>query len=97
MRTRAGRELVMVAAHPLVASCARGLRSGGGLARRGRESRRPASWSTPAGARSARVTLANAPGWNEHVIRVPADAVGEGETALELRGRYAAFHYWFYQ
>jgi len=31
------------------------------------------------------------------VIRLPAEAVAEGETALELRGRYAAFHYWFYQ
>ena len=45
----------------------------------------------------ARLTLPNPPGWNEHVLRVPADAVAEGTTGLELSGRYAAFHYWFYQ
>jgi hypothetical protein len=45
-----------------------------------------------------RFVLRNAPGWNEHVLRVPAAAVAEGDaTVLELRGRYAAFHYWFYQ
>jgi hypothetical protein len=49
------------------------------------------------GRQVARVSLTNAAGWNEHVIRLPAEAVAEGETALELRGRYAAFHYWFYQ
>ena len=45
----------------------------------------------------ARLTLANRPGWNEHVFRLPADAVSEGATELSLSGRYAAFHYWFYQ
>ena len=43
------------------------------------------------------MTLANAPGWNEHVIRLPKESVGDGSTRLELRGRYAAFRYWFYQ
>jgi hypothetical protein len=45
----------------------------------------------------ARLALANRPGWNEHVIRVPAEAVSEGATDLALSGRYVAFHYWFYQ
>jgi hypothetical protein len=45
----------------------------------------------------ARLALANRPGWNEHVFRVPADAVSEGPTELTLSGRYASFHYWFYQ
>jgi len=36
-------------------------------------------------------------GWNEIVFRVPAHLVGDGTTQLELRGRYASFHYWFYQ
>ena len=45
----------------------------------------------------ARLALPNRPGWNEHVLRVPAGAVSEGTTALELVGRYASFHYWFYQ
>ena len=44
-----------------------------------------------------RLALPNAPGWNEHVIRIPAQAVADGSTRLELRGRYAAFQYWFYQ
>ena len=45
----------------------------------------------------ARLALPNRPGWNEHVFRVPADSVSDGTTDLELSGRYAAFHYWFYQ
>ena len=45
----------------------------------------------------ARLALANRPGWNVHVFRVPAEAVSEGTTELALSGRYAAFHYWFYQ
>jgi hypothetical protein len=45
----------------------------------------------------ARLSVENAAGWNEHVVRLPADAVGDGSTRLELSGRYAAFHYWFYQ
>jgi len=44
-----------------------------------------------------RQSLPNRPGWNEHVLRVPAAAVAEGTTALEVAGRYAAFRYWFYQ
>ena len=45
----------------------------------------------------ARLALSNRPGWNEHVFRVPAEAVSDGTTKLALSGRYAAFHYWFYQ
>ena len=36
-------------------------------------------------------------GWNEAVLRVPAAAIGEGRTRLEISGRYASFRYWFYQ
>jgi hypothetical protein len=39
----------------------------------------------------------NKHGWNEHVFRVPAGALGNGETELMLSGRYASFQYWFYQ
>jgi len=45
----------------------------------------------------AQVHAPNAEGWNEHVIRVPAAAVTEGATALELSGRYASYRFWFYQ
>jgi hypothetical protein len=41
--------------------------------------------------------LSNADGWNEHVLRVPAVAVSEGSTRLEISGRYASYRYWFYQ
>jgi len=44
-----------------------------------------------------RLRLANAPGWNEHVVRLPREAVSDGSTRLELRGRYASYQYWFYQ
>jgi 4-amino-4-deoxy-L-arabinose transferase-like glycosyltransferase len=95
VRTRKGRDLVMVA-RTRSSIVARGLRSSGALAS---EVASPeAGFVVTAGGRElARVTLPNAPGWNEHVIRLPGDAVAEGETALSLRGRYTAFHYWFYQ
>jgi hypothetical protein len=44
-----------------------------------------------------RLTLPNRPGWNEHVFRVPAASLTGDVTQLRLSGRYAAFHYWFYQ
>jgi len=95
VRTRAGRELVMVL-RTRASAMARSLRDGRLLAA---EVAVPeAGLVIHAGGRQiARVALANATGWNEHVIRLPAEVVAEGETALELRGRYAAFHYWFYQ
>lgn len=36
-------------------------------------------------------------GWDERVTRIPAAFVTGERTTLELQGRYAAFHYWFYQ
>jgi len=44
-----------------------------------------------------RLALPNRPGWNEHVFRLAAEVVSEGQTELQLSGRYASFHYWFYQ
>ncbi len=43
------------------------------------------------------LSFANRRGWNEHVFRVPGDALANGETELTLSGRYASFQYWFYQ
>jgi hypothetical protein len=95
VRTHGGRALVVVlrSRSPVVV---RALRAQGGLA---------VPVDVPgmgivvrAGGREvARLELANQPGWNEHVFRVPAEAVSEGTTDLALSGRYAAFHYWFYQ
>lgn len=39
----------------------------------------------------------NGPGWNEHLFRIPAEALSEGTTELQLSGRYASFYYWFFQ
>jgi hypothetical protein len=95
VRTSVGRDLVVVlrSRTPVVANAMRAL---GGL-------------SVPvevpemgiilrAGGREvARLALPNRPGWNEHVFRVPAEAVSAGMTDLALSGRYDSFHYWFYQ
>jgi hypothetical protein len=95
VRTRGGRPLVVVlrSRSPVVA---RSLRAQGGVAV---PVELPVMGITVrAGGREvARLALANRPGWNEHVFQVPASAVAEGTTELALSGRYAAFHYWFYQ
>lgn len=39
----------------------------------------------------------NGPRWNEHVFRIPGDALAEGTTELSFTGRYASFYYWFFQ
>ena len=95
VRTRKGRELVVVL-RTRSSLVARALRASGGTAT---EVAVPeAGIVVRAGGREvARLALRNAPGWNEHVIRIPAQAVTEASTRLDLRGRYAAFHYWFYQ
>ena len=35
--------------------------------------------------------------WDEVILRIPHDALGEGRTRLVFTGRYASFYYWFYQ
>jgi len=37
------------------------------------------------------------PGWNEVAFRMPGAMLGEGETEIQLKGRYASFQYWFFQ
>ncbi len=46
---------------------------------------------------SARLAFRPRPGWDERVFRIPGRFLQEGETELTLSGRYASFHYWFYQ
>jgi hypothetical protein len=36
-------------------------------------------------------------GWNERVLRVSGAAVRGTATRLRIRGRFASFHYWFFQ
>ena len=95
VRTRAGRDVVIVL-RTRSSIVARGMRTEGAVAS---EVEIPAAgMAIEAGGQPAlRVELPNAPGWNEHVLRLPKALVGDGSTRLELRGRYASFHYWFYQ
>lgn len=93
--TRAGRELVVVV-RSRTPVLARSLRAEGAAAAEV-EVASPGIVFHTGGREVARLEAANAPGWNEHVVRLPAAAVGDGHTRLELRGRYASFHYWFYQ
>jgi hypothetical protein len=95
VRTRGARDLLVVlrSRSPVVV---RSLRAQGGLAVPV-EVRGMGIVVRAGGREVARRALENRPGWNEHVLRVPAEAVSEGTTGLALSGRYAAFHYWFYQ
>ena len=95
VRSRPGRDLVVVlrARSPVVAQARR---AQGGLAVPVEVP--SAGLVVRAGGREVlRLVLPNRPGWNEHVFRVPGEAVGEGSTRLDLSGRYSSFHYWFYQ
>ena len=95
VRTRPGRELVVVL-RTRSSIEARALRAQGGLAVP--VELPEAGLVVRAGGQEAlRVALSNRPGWNEHVLRIPAGALSPEATTLELAGRYASFHYWFYQ
>lgn len=45
----------------------------------------------------AKTSLRPRAGWDELVVRLPGDAVRNGQTRLTVAGRYASFRYWFYQ
>jgi hypothetical protein len=95
IRTRPGRELVVVLrTHRTVV--AQALRAQGGQAVPV-ELAETAIVVRAGGRAAVRVALPNLPGWNEHVFRLPAGSITGETTDLELSGRYAAFHYWFYQ
>jgi hypothetical protein len=96
VRTRAGRDLVMVL-RTRSSILARGMRATGAPLATDVAIPEVGILVRASGQAVARLALKNAPGWNEHVVRLPAQAVAEGSTLLELRGRYAAFQYWFYQ
>jgi hypothetical protein len=95
VRTRAGRDLVMVLRSHRRAE-ARALRAGGGLVA-GLEVPEEGLVVHLDGREVARVEWPNADGWNEHVLRLPGDVVSGRATELRLTGRYTAFHYWFFQ
>jgi hypothetical protein len=93
--TRAGRDLVVVV-RTRTPTGARFLRMSGSTET---TVRLPTTVMTVrAGGRVvAQVRAPNAEGWSEHVVRVPAAAVSEGATNLDLTGRYASYRFWFYQ
>ena len=95
VRAHAGRELVVVVrSHPRAEGRALGAR--GGLVA-ALEIPRAGLVVQAEGQIVARLELPNTPGWNEHVFRVPGDALGVDATDLRLSGQYTAFHYWFFQ
>jgi hypothetical protein len=44
-----------------------------------------------------RLTFTPGERWDEVAFEIPAERVTRPRTRLELRGRYAAYYYWFYQ
>lgn len=95
LRTRPGRDLVVVLRthRPVVAQA---LRAQGSLAIPVELAETGIVVRT-GGRVALRLALPNRPGWNEHVLRIPAASVPGESTELQLSGRYAAFRYWFYQ
>lgn len=49
------------------------------------------------GQRVGRATFTARSGWDELALTIPARFVTRASSRLELKGRYAAFRYWFYQ
>jgi len=95
VRSTAGQELVLVMrTHGSVT--VRAMRSAGAKAV-GVEVAEDGLIVRASGRLALRANLPDAPGWNEHLLRLPAEVVGSGSTQLELRGRYGSFQYWVYQ
>jgi hypothetical protein len=49
------------------------------------------------GAPIVRATLRPREGWDEAVFSIPGSALTSRQTRLRFSGRYASFHYWFFQ
>jgi hypothetical protein len=49
------------------------------------------------GQEALRLTFPPRPGWEERVLRVPGALVGRERPEIALSGRYASFHFWFFQ
>ena len=95
VRTRAGRDLVIVL-RTRRSVTARAFRAQGPVAT-AMEMRQAGILIRTVGRPALRLSLPLHAGWNEAVLRVPAAALKDDRTELELSGRYASFHYWFYQ
>jgi hypothetical protein len=95
VRTHTGRELVIVVrSHPRAE--ARALRARGGLVA-ALDVAVAGMLVTVDGRPAVRLEARNEPGWNEHIVPVPAEAITGERTRIEIAGRYTAFRYWFFQ
>jgi hypothetical protein len=95
VRTHPGSELVIVVrSHPRAE--ARALRARGGLVA-ALDVAVAGMLVTVDGRPAVRLEARNEPGWNEHIVPVPAEAITGERTRIEIAGRYTAFRYWFFQ
>jgi hypothetical protein len=95
VRTRAGRDLIIVMRTADSATAGVMRASGGGQFPM--EIPEAGIILRADGRNVGRVTFRPRPGWDEQVFRITADRLHDGYTRLELSGRYASFYYWFFQ
>jgi hypothetical protein len=95
VRTRAGRDLIIVMRTADSATAGVMRASGGGQFPM--EIPEAGIILRADGKSVGRVTFRPRPGWDEQVFRITADRLQDGYTRLELSGRYASFYYWFFQ
>jgi hypothetical protein len=95
VRTRPGRDLLVVLrTGPAVEAS---LMRASGPSRIGLEFAEAGLLLSADGVTSGRLSAPMAPGWNELVLRVTGNLVRTDHTGIEVSGRYASFHYWFFQ
>jgi hypothetical protein len=95
VRTKRGRDLVVVLRS--AASVQANVYRVSGSAQYGIEIPEAGIVVEAEGEPTQRVSFRPRPGWEEVVFRIPGGFLRDGETRLELTGRYAAFFYWFFQ
>jgi 4-amino-4-deoxy-L-arabinose transferase-like glycosyltransferase len=95
VRTQAGRGLVIVMRTTAAVEAAVLRASGSGV--RPLEIAEGRLEILVGGKPAGRLALRPGPGWSEVVFSLPAAAVEDGRSEIELKGRYASYFYWFYQ
>lgn len=95
LRTRPGRDLLLVMRTAPEAQAAILRPSGAGLATL--QVQQAGLVLSVDGREASRAALAPATGWDEWRLRVPGAAITRERSRFDLRGRYASFRYWAYQ